>query len=238
MTLIRSILQSIFLLAATQTIAAGHNSMITYQIGDNEYRAFVAEPETIASTTVYIIHDWNGLDDYEIGRAKMLAEQGYRAVALDLFGINAKLDGFDDYRRETGKLYNDRLEFRARISKGIEATSNGAERNILAGYCFGGAAVLEGARAGFALDGFVSFHGGLATPQGQNYSNTQGTILLLHGSADPVSGMDDLAGLLNVEPTARVYGGARHSFTVQGSRDYLEDADKKSWQAFLEFLSE
>ena len=56
--------------------------------------------------------------------------------------------------------------------------------------------------------------------------------------------MDDLAGLLNeltaadVEHTARVYGGARHSFTVQGSRDYLEDANEKSWQAFLEFLSE
>lgn len=56
--------------------------------------------------------------------------------------------------------------------------------------------------------------------------------------------MDDLAGLLNeltaadVEHTARVYGGARHSFTVQGSRDYLEEADEKSWQAFLEFLSE
>ena len=104
MMFIRSILQSIFLLVATQTIAAGHNSMITYQIGDNEYKAFVAEPESTASTTVYIIHDWNGLDDYEIGRAKMLAEQGYRAVALDLFGVDAKLDGFDDYRRETGKL--------------------------------------------------------------------------------------------------------------------------------------
>jgi dienelactone hydrolase len=163
---------------------------------------------------------------------------------LDLFGVNAKLEGFDDYRRETGKLYKNRSEFRERISKGIEATSNDTVRNVLAGYCFGGAAVLEGARAGFSLDGFVSFHGGLATPEGQNYLNTQGTILLLHGSADPVSGMDDLAGLLNeltaagVEHTARIYGGARHSFTVQGSRDYLEDADKKSWQAFLEFLSE
>ena len=244
MTIIRSILQSIFLLAATQSIAVEHNSMITYQIGDNEYKAFVAEPESMASTTVYIIHDWNGLDDYEISRAKMLAEQGYRAVALDLFGVDAKLDGFDDYRRETGKLYNDRSEFRARISKGIEATSKGTERNVLAGYCFGGAAVLEGARAGLPIDGFVSFHGGLSTPQGQDYSNTQGRILLLHGSADPVSGMDDLAGLLNelteagVEHTARVYGGARHSFTVQGSRDYLEDADKKSWLAFLEFLTE
>ena len=95
--------------------------MITYQIGDNEYKAFVAEPESMASTTVYIIHDWNGLNDYEISRAKMLAEQGYRAVALDLFGVDAKLDGFDDYRRETGKLYNDRSEFRTSFNGRIYA---------------------------------------------------------------------------------------------------------------------
>ena len=42
----------------------------------------------------------------------------------------------------------------------------------------------------------------------------------------------------DVEHAARVYGGARHSFTVLGSCDYLEEADKKSWQAFLEFLTE
>lgn len=35
-----------------------------------------------------------------------------------------------------------------------------------------------------------------------------------------------------------VYSGAPHAFTVFGSERYREDADKKSWQRFLEYLSE
>ena len=94
------------------------------------------------------------------------------------------------------------------------------------------------------LDGFVSFHGGLNTPEGQDYAQTKGSVLLLHGSADPVSGMVDLASLMNqlqeagVEHNAEIYGGARHSFTVDGSRDYDASADQKSWQALTRFLEE
>ena len=92
------------------------------------------------------------------------------------------------------------------------------------------------------LDGFISFHGGLGTPEGQGYSQTKGEVLLLHGSADPVSGMGDLASLLtqlteaNVAHSATVYGGARHSFTIEGSRDYDQNAEQKSWSAFIAFL--
>jgi dienelactone hydrolase len=66
------------------------------------------------------------------------------------------------------------------------------------------------------LDGFVSFHGGLNTPEGQSYAQTKGSVLLLHGSADPVSGMGALASLVDqlqeagVEHNAEIYGGARH----------------------------
>ena len=46
------------------------------------------------------------------------------------------------------------------------------------------------------MTGFVSFHGGLKTPEGQDYSETSGSILILHGSVDPVSGMDDVTNLV------------------------------------------
>ena len=98
---------------------------------------------------------------------------------------------------------------------------------VIAGYCFGGAAVLEAARAGMDMAGFVSFHGGLGTPDGQDYSATSAPVMVLHGSADPVSGMTDLAALMDelqaagVPHEARIFGGARHSFTVPGSRDLM-----------------
>ena len=43
----------------------------------------------------------------------MLADLEFTAIALDHFGIEAKLKGFDDYRRETGAFYKNRDEFRA-----------------------------------------------------------------------------------------------------------------------------
>ena len=111
------------------------------------------------------------------------------------------------------------------------------------GYCFGGAAVLEFARSGADLKGFVTFHGGLKTPEGQDYSRTKGKLLVLHGTADSAITMDQFAALANeleaqgVAHEMITYSGAPHAFTVFGSSRYREDADKKSWQRFSEFLS-
>ena len=49
------------------------------------------------------------------------------------------------------------------------------DRVVAIGYCFGGASVLELSRAGADIDGFVSFHGGLETPEGQDYSSSYRT---------------------------------------------------------------
>ena len=46
------------------------------------------------------------------------------------------------------------------------------------------------------LQVFISFHGGLKTPEGQNYFETTGSILILHGSVDPLSGMNDVTYLV------------------------------------------
>ena len=219
---------------------------IEYRVGEKLFSAHLEKSSTPSRGTVFIIHDWDGLTDYEKSRAKMLSALGFDAVAIDLFGVEAKLEGRDDYRRETGALYRDRGEFRGRISAAMEAGKGmgvNTDRVVVMGYCFGGAATLEAARAGIEADGFVSFHGGLGTPEGQDYRETKGPVLLLHGTADPVSGMDDLASLLdqleeaNIPHDAEVYGGARHSFTVPGSRDYDEQAESKSWAALQRFLA-
>ena len=126
------------------------------------------------------------------------------------------------------------------------AKAQGARVNnaVVAGYCFGGAAVLEFARSGADMKGFVTFHGGLETPQGQNYKNTKGQILVLHGTADSAVTMDQFAQLAKELESAGIphemitYGGAPHAFTVFGSDRYRKNADEKSWKRFLEFLED
>jgi dienelactone hydrolase len=124
------------------------------------------------------------------------------------------------------------------------AAKGGKIGNAVAmGYCFGGAAVLELARSGADLKGFVSFHGGLKTPEGQNYAAAKGEILVLHGSADASVSMEEFAGLAKELEAAGVshemitYSGAPHAFTVYDTERYRKDADEKSWERFLAFLA-
>jgi dienelactone hydrolase len=115
---------------------------------------------------------------------------------------------------------------------------------VAVGYCFGGAAVLELARSGANLKGFATFHGGLKTPKGQDYTKTKGEVLIMHGTADSNVTMDHFAALANELESAGIphemitYGGARHAFTVFNENRYQEKADKKSWLRFAKFLED
>ncbi len=244
----RFALAAVLALAAVPATAQIVTEPLEWEVEGVAFEGLVARNANLEAPrgVVLIVHDWNGIDAYEQQRAEMLAAEGFVAVAVDMFGVDAVLEGIDDYRRETGALYADRDLFRARLEGAIEATAElpGAEAGmVLMGYCFGGAAALEAARMGADLAGFVSFHGGLGTPEGQDWSQATGApVLVLHGSADPVSGMADLAALMDelqeaeLPHRAEIYGGALHSFTVWGSGDYDAEADRRSWRALLDFL--
>jgi len=221
-------------------------SLVTYQVNGQSYEGYYITPSNQAPLVV-LIHDWDGLTDYEIKRANMLAELGYAVFAADLFGAGVRPTELTDKRQHTGELYKNRDKMRALMKGALDAAKErGAKiKNAVAvGYCFGGAAVLELARSGTDLKGFATFHGGLKTPVGQNYAKTRGEILIMHGSADSNITMDQFAGLAKELESAGVahemitYGGAQHAFTVFGGNRYQEDADKKSWKRFQEFLSD
>lgn len=240
--------------AALATLAAGtaHAEIVgephRYTVGDTEFEGYVARNTNAEPLgTVLIVHDWDGLTDYEKRRAEMLAEVGYTAFAIDVFGAERRPTSMEENRQFTGELYGDRELFQERLLGAVAEAVNipGATGEVvMMGYCFGGAGVLEAARAGAELAGFVSFHGGLGTPEGQSYEAATAPVLLLHGSADPVSGMADLAAVVDemqaagVPHDARIFGGALHSFTVWGSNDYDLSADRGSWEALMEFLDE
>jgi len=113
---------------------------------------------------------WDGLADYEVKRANMLANMGYAVFSADLFGAGLRPKEVKDTQQHTGELYKEREKMRALLRGALEtAKSKGASvHNVVAmGYCFGGAAILELARSGADLKGFVPFHGGLSTRLGR-----------------------------------------------------------------------
>jgi dienelactone hydrolase len=219
---------------------------VTYQVDGQSYEGYYISPSDQAPFLL-LIHDWDGLTDYEVKRANMLADLGYTVFALDLFGAGVRPTEVKDKRQHTGELYKNREKMRALMNGALDAAkSRGAnvDNAVAFGYCFGGAAVLELARSGADLKGFVTFHGGLKTPEGQNYTKNRGEILILHGSADTAITMDQFADLAKELESAGVahemitYSGAPHAFTVFGGNLYQEAADKKSWKRFTEFLAD
>ncbi|MDG3088205.1 dienelactone hydrolase family protein [Vibrio hannami] len=224
------------------TSIAGEN--ITYQVNGEAYEGYWSKAKDNAPL-VLLVHDWDGLTEYEEKRAKMLNDLGYNVFAVDLFGKGIRPTKNEDKRQHTGELYKDRQKLQALMNGGLaQAGKLGGDldNTVVMGYCFGGAAVLESARAGMDAQGFVSFHGGLKTPEGQSHANTKAPVLILHGTADTAISMADFAQLAveleeNKVPHEMItYSGAPHAFTVFGSPRYREDADKKSWAAFTEFL--
>lgn len=232
------------LFCASLTHAAG--VAVPYKVDGEPFEGYFISPSKNAPL-VLLIHDWDGLTHYEIKRAEMLADMGYAVFAADLFGAGVRPTEVKDKRQHTGELYKDRKKMRALLTGALqEAHLRGADttNGVAMGYCFGGAAVLEFARSGADLKGFVTFHGGLETPEGQDYSRAKGKLLILHGTADKHITMEHFATLAKELETAEVdhemitYGGAPHAFTVFGSKRYREEADKKSWARFSTYLSQ
>ncbi len=233
---------SLLMLLLSLPLAA---QQVDYQVAGETYQGYFVSPADNAPL-VLLVHDWDGLTEYEQQRADMLQDLGYAVFAADLFGKGIRPTEVKDKQQHTGELYQDRQKMRDLMLAAInEAGKLGADTDnaVIIGYCFGGAAALEMARSGTAMHGFVSFHGGLSTPQGQDYSQTQGEVLVLHGAADQMISMADFANLAAQLEQHQVtnemisYGGADHAFTVFGGERYDAAADAKSWQRLTDFLA-
>ena len=132
-------------LAAAPAVAESVN----YDVNGESFTGYFAAAEAPRGL-VLIIHDWDGLTDYEMQRADMLAEMGYDAFALDMFGEGTPTETVEHRRAATGALYQDRERMRRLISAGLEQARahSDAEGLVAMGYCFGGAVTLEMARNG------------------------------------------------------------------------------------------
>ncbi|PLY03371.1 MAG: dienelactone hydrolase [Desulfuromonas sp.] len=238
------VLTLLILIFASPGFGAGKT--VTYTVDGADYEGYYTSPDKKAPL-VLLLHDWDGLTDYEVKRSEMLAAMGYTVFAADLFGKGVRPTEVKDKRQHTGELYKDREKMRRLLNGALSEAKRlgGNTGNAVAmGYCFGGAAVLEFARSGADVKGFVTFHGGLQTPEGQDYAKTRGSVLILHGTADANITMDQFAALAAELEQAGVshemitYSGAPHAFTVFGSNRYRKDADEKSWRRFTDYLQQ
>ena len=238
------------LLAALLPTTANAGEAVTYSSNGAEYEGYRASASGQSKGLVLIIHDWDGLTEYEVNRAEMLAKKGYDAFAVDLYGKGNRPVETGAKKAETGKLYNDRDKMRSLILAGLtEARKKAKSKAVVMGYCFGGMCVLELARAGSDALGVISIHGIFSPGDVPNESITS-KILCLHGQDDPMVPPEQVLDFENEMSSAgadwqvHAYGGTMHAFTNPAANDpgfgtvYNPVADKRASQSIENFFNE
>lgn len=196
---------------------------ITYNLGGFQMHGFLAydKANTKPRPAVIIIHEWWGLNNYVKNRAKQLADLGYVALAIDMYGNGKVVTHPDSAQALADPLYADSMLSKNRFDAALAKIKTYAivdpTKIAAMGYCFGGAMSLNMARMGAPLKGVISFHGNLiGVPLKKDL--LQADILVCHGAADeyvnaevaPFKKEMDDAG---VQYTFKSYPNAIHSFT-------------------------
>ncbi len=207
---------------------------------------------------VLVVHEWWGHNPYARHRADMLAELGYVALAVDMYGDGKTADHPKDAGMFAGEVMKRGPGATARFMKAMEmlkANPNVDVNNIAAiGYCFGGSTVLNMARQGLDLKGVVSFHGGLGTATPAKKGEVKARVLVCNGAADKFIPQSDIDAFkkemedAGVTYTFKSYEGALHSFTNPGADSlakkfemaiaYNAVADSASWSDMKTFFGE
>lgn len=203
---------------------------------------------------VLVLHEWWGHGPYVRKRAEELAKLGYVAFAADMYGKGIYAKSHEEAGALSGAFRKNRQLMRERALVGLEVLRKNPRTNAkklaAIGYCFGGTSALELARAGTALAGVVSFHGGLDTPNPETTTGVKAKILVLTGADDKfvsssIPAFEEEMRKAQADWQMISYGGAVHSFTVKEAGNdpskgmaYNEKADRRSWQAMQDFLRE
>ena len=206
---------------------------------------------------ILVVHEWWGHNAYARKRADMLAEMGYTALAVDMYGDGKTANHPDDAGKFSQEVFENIEGGMARFNAALELIKDhpttDPEKIAAIGYCFGGGVVLHMARSGADLDGVVSFHGSFATETPAQEGDVIAAVLVCHGADDSFVPAEQVEGIKNemeaakVDFTFKAYPGAVHSFTNPDADAfgekfelplaYNEAADSQSWEAMQAFFS-
>jgi len=224
---------------------------VSYSSATTEMQGYLAinESQTGKRPGVLVVHEWWGHNDYTRERADMLAELGYVALAVDMYGDGKQAEHPDDAGKFAGMVMSNLDEAKARFDAALEVLKANpyvdADQIAAIGYCFGGSVVLSMANDGYDLDAVAAFHSGVQLPI-QPSENIKAKILVAQGADDPFVSPESVVAYkeamdqVGADYTYIDYPGAVHGFTSKGADalgekfslplKYQKEADEASWQ--------
>jgi dienelactone hydrolase len=231
---------------------------VAYEGGGVKMKGYLAYDGALEGKRpgVLVVHEWWGHNDYARKRADMLAELGYVALAVDMYGEGKTADHPQDAGLFSSAVMENLDVAQARFLAAMDflKTQDQTDANKIGavGYCFGGGVVLHMARFGVDLDGVASFHGSLGTAKPAEFGDVKAMVLVCHGAEDQFVSEEQVQRFKQEMNSADArmrfvsYPGALHGFTnpvadLMGEKfgipiGYNKDADKNSWEEMKVFF--
>jgi len=254
--LILAVLMSFIGLASAQAAIKGEE--VEYKAGNTVHKGYLVYDDAVTGKRpgVLVVHEWWGHNEHARNSARKLAEAGYVALALDMYGSGKTADHPDNAKQFMQALTGDAKVVRRRFDAALNALKRhktvDRQRVAAIGYCMGGIIVLNMAREGANLAGVASFHGSLGTSSPAKPGKVKAKVLVLTGADDPFVPAEQVDAFKKEMDAARAdykvvsYPNAKHSFTnpeadALGTKfnmpfAYNAEADKQSWAELQSFL--
>lgn len=182
----------------------------------------VPESETPVAGII-VAPEWWGRTEYTEQRARELAEHGYAALAIDMYGDKKVTTDVPQASEWMMQTFENPETIVARATAGLTTLAAQPEVNAdklaAVGFCYGGKVVLDLARSGAPLKAVVTFHGTLTPNAPAQVGQIQAEILVLHGELDSMVTLDDVARFkeemhaAQVEHEVIVFEDAKHGFS-------------------------
>lgn len=233
---------------------------VTYSSNGTTLKGYLAYDENVKGQRpgVIVVHEWWGNNDYAKMRARKLAELGYTALAIDMYGDGKTVDNPTDAGALAGGIMQNTEEAAARFNAAIKLLKEQEQTNpgkvAAIGYCFGGGVVLHMAVGGADLNGVVSFHGSLPTDSIPDPSVVKAKMLVCNGEADGFIPKEQITAFEKSMNDAGLkyefinYPDGLHAFTNPAADSvgkkfnlpiaYNKAADEKSWEDMKKFFKE
>ncbi len=233
---------------------------VTYSADTTTLKGYFAANDSEGKKPgILVIHEWWGHNEHSRERADMLAELGYVAFALDMYGEGKNTKHPEDAGKFMSAVVSNMDVAKARFESALEQLKNhpgvDPEKIAVVGYCFGGTMAMSMASAGYDLDAVAAFHAGLRLPiMPDSAGVVKAKILVANGAEDPWVSEQQINDFKMVMDGAGVdykyvsYEGAKHAFTNRGADtigaefslplEYNAAADSASWEEMKTLFNE
>ncbi len=229
--------------AGGNRLAAVTNTTIPGVNNGPDVRAYVAKPDGEGPfPTVIMIHEFYGLNESIVGKADLLAQEGYLVIAPDTFrGSTTSWIPRAIYQVISTKPEDANADLDS-VYAWLESQPDvDSDRIAIAGFCYGGRTSLVYSLHNSRLAATVIFYGSPETDAAV-LKKLPGPVLGIFGSADqsiPVDSVHTFDAALNtagIPHEITIYEGQPHAFVRDAAGIKAGGAQGEAWSQMLAFL--